>query len=593
MVGWVVLGLAAVYQFAWWNRYLAPTTGYELMFAGEFARGHLPYRDYYFPVQPGWVLASVAGVAAFGRHVIGFWLLGAIVRLASVWMTYRLAVRIGSPVWSGWLTLVAFAASCADPADFPPWYQYMTVAIAVAAAHAAVRCVESAGRGSLLWAAACGGLLGMEFLTKQTSGLLVGPTGVLVLFLAVGWRHGFRRAAGVAAVTAGVALIPCLAMAGWLAAEGAWPAYLDQVYLRGPSSKGGLWGALSRIGIAAASYGNESPAFVLAGLIWVVVGWVKVGPPGEARTAVVRTAAGTLAAVLVLFWGLRTGAWAVNRYSVLLAAAAAGFVGSLGLSLAALAAALRGRRDPATLTAGIAGGLAFAGATALALSWPVFPPMAWPGLAVSLAAVVGPTRRSPRDAVLRLWLAVLGTGVIVAAGIHKIETPSDWGFWREPPLTKTGVKPAVDELAGFELSPETAGFYEQVTAAVRSHSRPDDPILVFPNMPLLYGLADRPLATFCYMHWSDVCPDYVAEADAELLRRKPPAVIIAMDLPDEAWEVMEQAFRSGKRSGQRAVLEAINELTRTGYELVGSFPIHSESPEHAVSVRVWARRPAR
>src|SRR5207237_3019011 len=112
-----------------------------------------------------------------------------------------------------------------------------------------------------------------------------------------------------------------------------------------------------------------------------------------------------------------------------------------------------GRRDSATLAAGVAGGAGFAAAFALALSWPVYPPMALPGVALVAAAVIGHAPPSPR----RRWLGAAlaaGLAVVLAAGVAwQSNRPSEWGGWAEPPLSKADTPPELEELAGFRLSP--------------------------------------------------------------------------------------------------------------------------------------------
>src|SRR5262245_41356395 len=87
--GLILMVVAALYLLTWWNRYLAAAgTGGELTLASEYSHGRLPYRDYYFMLPPGLVLVAVAGVGLFGPHLIGFWFVGCLCRLAAVWCLY-------------------------------------------------------------------------------------------------------------------------------------------------------------------------------------------------------------------------------------------------------------------------------------------------------------------------------------------------------------------------------------------------------------------------------------------------------------------------------------------------------------------------
>jgi hypothetical protein len=124
-----------------------------------------------------------------------------------------------------------------------------------------------------------------------------------------------------------------------------------------------------------------------------------------------------------------------------------------------------------------------------------------------------------------------------------------------------------------------------VSKTVRAYSRPEDRIFVYPNMPILYGLAQRLPATFGLSHWVDVCPDFVAAADALRLLSRPPAVIVVhRDLPGEI-TTEELLFRNGRRSDVREVLAALDSLSPR-YQVVGIYPV----PGHPVPIQVWALR---
>lgn len=87
----------------------------------------------------------------------------------------------------------------------------------------------------------------------------------------------------------------------------------------------------------------------------------------------------------------------------------------------------------------------------------------------------------------------------------------------------------------------------------------------------------------------DVCPDLCAVRDAAELLRKPPAVIVNLEFPEEVWKFHENAFRKGVLSGQRKIAAAMNQLTGNGrYEAVGRFETPLGYP-----IKVWARTPTR
>ena len=268
----------------------------------------------------------------------------------------------------------------------------------------------------------------------------------------------------------------------------------------------------------------------------------------------------------------------------LIAAIYASSFGCVWMTVRAFGDSVR-RTTPAVLHRGVMGSTAVGLAYALSMSWPACEPMLVPGLGIVLAVGLGlPGVAGPR---VRLRTALLGVCLILTAagGLRKVFVPSTWGGWTEPPVFAGTVEPASPKLAGFRLSPGTAEFYDRVLGVIAERSGPDDTLLTYPNLAGLYGLADRRPAAFCLTHWIDVCPDYVAEADAARVVANPPKVIVLLEQPEADVAFNEEVFRGGRPSGQRALRAAIDGLL-PGYERVAEFgPPRAQYP-----IRVYVRR---
>lgn len=75
----------------------------------------------------------------------------------------------------------------------------------------------------------------------------------------------------------------------------------------------------------------------------------------------------------------------------------------------------------------------------------------------------------------------------------------------------------------------------------------------------------------------------MAEKDAEILLQKKPTFIVWQITPEYVWEVHENIFREGKRSGQRKLKLAYNKLTISGeYEYLGTYKIGDSFP-----IKIW------
>ncbi len=177
----------------------------------------------------------------------------------------------------------------------------------------------------------------------------------------------------------------------------------------------------------------------------------------------------------------------------------------------------------------------------------------------------------------RVFRAAIVIGVVVVfmalcAG-QRYTWPYQWWGWREPAISKSTVVPRAPLLGGFTLSPQSDGVYERVDALLRRSLGEGEWVYCFPNIPMFYvttGVYPRTNALVAY--W-DVCPDDVAEADAAILVADPPAAIVDLDMPERVWRFHEDAFRGGRRSGQREIASAIDSLTASGrYALAVDVP---------------------
>ena len=292
---------------------------------------------------------------------------------------------------------------------------------------------------------------------------------------------------------------------------------------------------------------------------------------------------GLLLLMIVVFW-FQWPMLGVSIRTVNYSVAALATFGCLLLIASSLPTVLRRDADLPAVLLFYAYCASFASGYGMAVSWPFDEYMAFPALGVVLAAI---TARRPdllRPPYRRCAIALVAT-IVFATVYQKVSTPFFWGGWSEPPPCSSTTRSKLPQLDGFILSKETANFFDRVTDLIRQHSRPDETILVYPHMPVFYALGKRRPATRSLAHWFDTCPDSLALADAERIREKPPAVIVAMILPEKQIEFEERMFRNGQPSGQRVLWDAIEELTKN-YDEVGQF----EAAGTHYKIRVWSLR---
>ncbi len=292
---------------------------------------------------------------------------------------------------------------------------------------------------------------------------------------------------------------------------------------------------------------------------------------------------GLLYLMILVFW-FQWPVLGLSIRTVNFAVAALSTFGCLLLIASSLPTILRRGADLPAALLFYAYCVSFACGYGMAVSWPMVEYMAFPALGVILAAISARRPDLTRPPYRGCAIAVVAT-ILFATVFQKVNTPFFWGGWTEPPPWSSTTRSKLPQLDGFILSKHTADFYDEVTDLIRKHSRPDETILVYPHMPGFYALGERRPATRSLAHWFDTCPDGLALADAERIREKPPAVIVAMVLPEKQIAFEERMFRDGQPSGQRVLWHTIEELTKN-YDEVGEF----EAPGSNNKIRVWSLR---
>lgn len=143
---------------------------------------------------------------------------------------------------------------------------------------------------------------------------------------------------------------------------------------------------------------------------------------------------------------------------------------------------------------------------------------------------------------------------VLLCASQKMFRPYEWYGWTDAAVERENLIPSeVDGLQGFLLPASTEEKYELIVNAVMENSTEEDVVYQFPTLTLFNVLTHRKVPTYMPVHYFDVCSDEVAIADAEYLTNNPPKIVIWYELSEISWLAHEQLFRSGQRSGQRAL----------------------------------------
>ncbi len=174
---------------------------------------------------------------------------------------------------------------------------------------------------------------------------------------------------------------------------------------------------------------------------------------------------------------------------------------------------------------------------------------------------------------------------VAASAWTKYNDSFDWHGWRSS-VSLSPVRSRWRQLADYQVDRATVETYDTILNDVIRYSKPGEPIFTFMSMPMFKWITGRPQPTLCPVHYFDVCPDDISEADAQRVEAAKPAVLVVMWMPEELWRDQEEGFRRGQRSGQRAIQKVIDDLTSSGnYTLVHSF----RGMGYRTPIYVWAR----
>jgi hypothetical protein len=578
-----------VFLSLWWRSYLGVSNdGWHFFGAWRILHGEMPYRDYYLFIPPFHQLKIAGVILLFGERLIAAQAVGFAERVVLAGALYFwLRRQFGRAETALGVTFGLFVYYAASSETLSSMLHEASI-WAVFAGACASAALESRDKRALWWALA-GVFCGVAFMTKQTSGAGI----VFALFTFAGWKAmrdapGERR--GLLAMGAG-ALVPVAVIAVWLAANGAFAAFVDQAFVRGPASKGSPAQILLRplvmlvenawqvrftvVGLAAAG-----------ALVWVASSRALSAKPVRLPWAAAGVAAALAAGVVIgwrggvpmhLFFELAPSAVAL-RITLFFALAMSGVL------------VLRWFRTPSPTTQDdqplLLAWASLCIAAFSALSWFPIATMALPGLPFAAASALSAV---PGGFLGRIWRPAV-TAALLAAVFNvvqsKLARPFAWGGWTEPGVAAATETSDLALLRGLRLSPETKHAVEAVTRAVQAGSRPGEPIFVYPHIPVFYLLAERPAATFGPVHFIDVSPDWLAREDGERLLADPPKSIVYLKLTEAQMQESERAFRDGRRSGQRDLVDTLDRLTSERYELVADI----QTPLTGRSLQVWSLR---
>lgn len=346
--------------------------------------------------------------------------------------------------------------------------------------------------------------------------------------------------------------------------SGVFEYFINQVVVQGPKGKGSLAGSVLRPWAGLFT----TPKFLLAAsMALYLIYYLHKAAASPDRTACrIGRFMGLLCAsvlVTILFF-LDTPLPELLRFWHFFAIYV-GFLGCAYLSTAGFFTGLfqKGKFDE-TQTLACFG--AFSLAYSHAISWPAFESMLIPSFPLFVCLASGALSSLDKKLYgrgvflnLRRNIILFASLVLIASITLKVRIPWDWG-WSEPAIYEKRGQIDSPMFQAVKMSGKSHELISHFRTIIQENTGPEDSILVFSKMPVLYWIAQRKPATLALSHWFDICPDPVATDDAKRILNNPPKVIVWTEMDEATLKFYENQFRNGRSSGQRDLIAAFEEL---------------------------------
>lgn len=170
----------------------------------------------------------------------------------------------------------------------------------------------------------------------------------------------------------------------------------------------------------------------------------------------------------------------------------------------------------------------------------------------------------------------LGIGVVFYASLllstalcyTKFDRPYSWWGTSQGDARTANLKIEHPILGGIYLNKDSYENYVAIIDTLKENVGNGE-VFSFPNIPIIYLLANQLPASKAVIGWFDFLNDRDAGAEAERISLYPPDIIAYLQLPTEALEAHERLFRNGHPLGQRKIIAFIekNCLAEQGYTI--------------------------
>jgi len=594
-----LLAIVAYYNFFSNFHFLPITEGWFSVYANLVIDGKVPYRDFYLYLTPlyTWIIAFIQyffGSSLFSLRILGFFVIGLM-----AFVLFRILKRIFSPVPSfigatiGIMYIqkgVAFISY--DFTQILTLFALISIYFLILASEhlkATGLSQNHTQKPGLLqrYFLLSGFFASCCFLVKQSNGAFI-SIGVFLAFLYALSNEGLNRKSLLinwASFAIG-ALTPAMLVLIYLTTNGALEDFFSQILFNSISAKGGLNSILGGwiYGVFTTVLGQQLLEILYKFIPLLIISkslLLLLSKNSYCKRALDRynflirellcllTFALLYAVVITLAWNndptlrrlfFEKGMHLTN-YIIPLSISWIGLCLLIGIA-GRLTAKAKILPETTIILALGALGLTFGNGTSaglseisafIALSWCV----AW--------------------AIQRNSIPFLGIGVVfysslllaTALSYAKFDKPYSWWGTSEGDARTANMKMEHPILGGVYLNKNTVSNYIAITEALEKNTKNGE-VFSFPNIPIIYLLANQLPASKAVIGWFDFLNDRDAGAEAKRISSYPPDTIVYLELPVEALEAHEKLFRGGLPLGQRKIIDFIDRscLGQNGYTII-------------------------
>ena len=552
-----------VYNLTFYNKFYPLTEGWFSTYAWLMNHGQFPYRDFYMFLTPLYVVIMSIFTAIFGYSILYLRIFGIMIILLMTYFLYKnFQIIFGSAI-ACFVSVVGIIYYQSNNAHITyDFIQIMTL-FGLIQSYFLLRYVSHIDTDKksqikdLFWAGvfAC-----LAFLTKQSNGAIITVFSFIGLFLLT-VPYEKRKVVKPLAIYICGFLVPLLITIFWLVINSALPQFVSQIFTGAVSSKGGLdhifFSWLS--GVLTDNFVVRSEELLQ---IVVVLGyWVYFFTDKKIRDEKIKNIFFIIASVAVFFAVLLP--FFINKTTVqhfslfgetginnIIVAAIA--IPVLAIILSAFLFITKKPFDKGIflfsfISLGfIYGTGASAGITEVG---------AFTGFCLFIALML---KYPSILGIGKIFIVLFCLSFCLMLIESKYEQPYFWWNMTSPDIrTQLYTTNKIPELKGIYTSKYNITLLEKVSEAISEGSKPGDSVVIFPNIPIFYLIADRRPPGKALVYWFDFLPDNLAIKEAQVIRKNPPKVIVYLDLGPEVWTAHEQLFRGGKPSGQRQIDKSI------------------------------------